>query len=151
MKKIQHFLIILVFVAMGCKSSQQSKSEIYPIITYEKTTCFGTCPAYLFKAFPDGSVTYTGTKYVDLMGEYQAKLSEEELANMKSLFDEGNFFKYANVYSANIEDQPTTFLYYDNGQQNSKVTDYYGAPESLKKLEKNIEEIINSIDWQKSN
>jgi hypothetical protein len=151
MKKTQHFLIILVFLVMGCKSTKQSKNELYPIITFEKTTCFGTCPAYQFKAYPDGSVTYTGKKYVDLMGEYNSKLSPEELANLKSLFDEGNFFKYANVYSANIEDQPTTYLYYDNGQQNAKITDYFGAPESLKKLEKDIEARINAIQWQKSN
>ena len=151
MIRVQHFLIILVFVAIGCKSSQQSKSELLPIITFEKTRCMGTCPAFLFKAYPDGSVTYTGKDFVELKGEYSASISKEELANLKGIFDRADFFNFANVYSAAIMDLPTTFLYYDNGLQNAKVTDYYGAPESLKKLEKEVEAIINAIDWQKIN
>jgi len=150
MIRAQHFLIILVFIVLGCKSSQQSKSEIFPIIIFEKTTCLGTCPAYVFKAYPDGSVTYTGKEFVELKGEYTSSISKEVLANLKKLFDEADYFNYANVYAASIKDLPTTYLYYDNGQQNAKVTDYYGAPESLKKLERDIEAIIKAINWQKN-
>ena len=151
MIRTQHFLIILVLLVLGCKSTQQAKREMYPIITMERTTCFGTCPAYVFKAYPDGSVKYTGKDFVELKREYTASISKEVLANLKNLFDEADYFNFANVYSANITDLPTTFLYYDDGNQNAKVTDYYGAPESLKKLEKNIEAIVNSINWQKVN
>jgi Domain of unknown function (DUF6438) len=150
MKKIQHLLIILILLVLGCKSGQQSKSEMYPIITMERTTCLGTCPAYVFKAYPDGSLKYTGKEFVELVGDYSATVSEEELASLKSIFDKANFFNFANVYSANITDRPTTYLYYDNGEQNAKITDYYGAPESLKKLENQIDEFIKSVDWQKN-
>ena len=147
----QHLLLLIGFMVLGCKSSKQSKGEMYPIITFEKTICFGTCPAYLFKAYPDGNVTYTGKDYVTLVGEYKAVISKEELANIKLLFDEANYFKFANVYSANITDLPTTYLYYDNGVENKKITDYHGAPESLKKLEADVEAFINSINWEKAN
>jgi hypothetical protein len=150
MIRAQHFLIILVFVVLGCKSSQQSKSEMYPIIIFEKTTCLGTCPAYVFKAYPDGSVTYTGKEFVELKGEHNSSISKEILANLKKLFAEADYFNFANVYAASVKDLPTTYLYYDNGQQNAKVTDYYGAPESLKKLESDIEAIIKAINWQKN-
>lgn len=151
MIRTHYVLIILVLLILGCKSNQQSKSEMYPIITIERTPCFGTCPAYVFKAYPDGSVIYIGKNYVELKGEYAASISKEVLANLKKLFDEADYFNFANVYSANILDLPTTYLYYDNGSQNAKVTDYYGAPESLKKLEKDIDVIINAINWQKVN
>ena len=151
MIRLQHFLIILSFIVIGCKSSKQAKGEMYPIITIEKTTCFGTCPAYLFKAYPDGSVTYTGKDFVKLVGEYKASISKEELANIKTLFDEADYFSFANVYSANITDLPTTYLYYDDGKQNKKITDYHGAPEALKKMEQDLEALINAINWQKTN
>ena len=151
MIRLQHILIIIGFMLIGCKSSKQAKGEMYPVISIEKTTCFGTCPAYLFKAYPDGSVSYTGKDYVKLVGEYKSSISKEELANLKTLFDEADYFNYANVYSANILDLPTTYLYYDNGQQNKKITDYHGAPESLKKLEEDVEALINSINWKKAN
>lgn len=109
----------------------------------------GTCPAFIFKAYPDGQVTYLGKDFVELKGEYSANLSKEELARLKGLFDKAAYFEFANVYSASVTDLPTTFLYYDNGKQNAKITDYYGAPESLKKLEKELESLINAINWQK--
>ncbi len=108
----------------------------------------GTCPAYLFKVYPDGRATYTGKEFVDLKGEYEASISKEELAELKGYFDKADFFNFANVYSANIKDLPTRFLYYDDGRQNAKVTDYYGAPETLKQLEKQIEDFIKKINWQ---
>jgi hypothetical protein len=123
---------------------------MYPIISLERSTCLGTCPAYIFKAYPDGSMTYTGKEYAKLVGEFTAMISKEELANLKTLFDEADYFSFANVYSANITDLPTTYLYYDNGEQNAKVTDYFGAPDSLKKLEKDIDTFIATIDWQKN-
>jgi Domain of unknown function (DUF6438) len=151
MIRFQHFPIVLVFAVMGCKSGRIGRSEMYPIITFEKTTCLGTCPAFMFKAYPDGKVTYMGKGFVELKGEYEAKVSLEILASLKNILDEAKFFEFANVYAASIKDLPTTYIYYDDGQQNAKVTDYYGAPESLKKLEKDIEVIINAIDWQKVN
>lgn len=151
MVRLQHILIILGFMLIGCKSTKQTKGQMYPIITIEKTICFGTCPAYLFKTYPDGSVTYTGKDYVELIGDYKASISKEELANIKTLFDEADYFSFANVYSANITDLPTTYLYYDNGKQNKKITDYHGAPESLKKLEEDLEALINALNWQKVN
>ena len=149
MARLQHFLIILLLLVFGCKSTRQAKSEMFPIISMERTSCLGTCPAYLFRAFPDGSVTYTGEVYVDLVGKFEGCITKEELTNLKNLFDEADYFGFANVYSANITDLPTTYLYYDNGAQNSKVTNYYRAPESLKKLENDVESFINAIDWQK--
>ncbi len=150
MVSVQHITIILVLVAISCKSTQQSKAEMYPVASMEKTTCLGTCPSYIFEAFPDGKVTYVGREFTERMGEYKATISKEELAKLKLMFDIADFFGFANVFSANIKDLPTTFLYYDNGSQNAKITDYYGAPQELKKLEESVELFIETIDWQKN-
>jgi len=150
MLKVQHLTIILVLLVIGCKSAQQSKSTAYPILIMEKTTCFGTCPSFIFKVYPDGNVSYLGREFTERIGDFKATISKEELAELRLKFDKANFFSFANVYSASIKDLPTTFLYYDNGSQNSKITDYYGAPEELKNLEAEVEKLIESIDWQKN-
>lgn len=149
MVKLQHWIIILVFVSLGCKSTKQSNADMQPIFTIEKTTCMGTCPSWEFKLYPDGSASYLGKEFVDRVGDYSSDISKEKLAEFKQMMAEAKFFQYANVYSANIHDLPTTYLYYDDGENFSKITDYYGAPESLKKLEKKIEEFIETIDWKK--
>ena len=71
------------------------------------------------------------------------------MQRIKSTFEGADFFKFADVYSANMTDLPTTFIYYHNGVENLKVTDYYGAPDTLKALEKDVEAFITTIDWKK--
>lgn len=150
MVRVQHLTIILVLLVIGCKSVQQSKTVAYPIIIMEKTICLGTCPSFIFKAYPDGKVTYLGREFTKRIGDFTATITDEELAALRLKFEQAIFFSFANVYSASIKDLPTTFLYYDNGQQNSKITDYYGAPEELKNLESEVEKFIESIDWIKN-
>ena len=150
MLRVQHLTIILVLLVIGCKSTQQSKTAAYPIIILEKTTCFGTCPSFIFKVYPDGTVSYLGREFTERLGNFKATVSKEQLAELRLKFDQAKFFSFANVYSASIKDLPTTFLYYDDGSQNTKITDYYGAPEELKNLEVEIEKFIESIDWQKN-
>lgn len=146
---IRFLFFSTLILATSCKTSKQNTSNEFPIVMMEKTACFGACPAFLFNVYPDGTATYTGTRYVENIGEFTATLTEEQLLYLKNTFEEADFFKFADVYSANITDLPTTFIYYHNGKENLKVTDYYGAPETLKVLEDKVQEFIDSIDWQK--
>ena len=144
-------LVILssLLIMLSCKSSKQSRSNESPIIMMEKTICMGTCPAYIFNVYPDGTATYKGTHNVTNIGEFTAVLSEEQLNYLKNSFNEADFFNFANVYSANVTDLPTTFIYYHNGKENLKVTDYFDAPDKLKDLEKKVESVIDDLKWQK--
>jgi hypothetical protein len=49
-----------------------------------------------------------------------------------------------------MSDLPTTFIYYNNGKQALKITDYYGAPDELKALEKLIEEFIDTLELKEN-
>ena len=115
----------------------------------ERTTCMGDCPAFVFNVYPDGSATYEGKSNVMLIGNYTTTISVEQLDILKNSFNEAEFFKFADVYSANITDLPTTFIYYNDGKQSLKITDYYGAPEPLTGLEAKVVSFIEALDWQK--
>jgi hypothetical protein len=147
---MSRFLIFCTLIlALSCKTTRQNTGNEFPMVMMEKTACMGNCPTYLFNVYPDGTTTYRGTKNVEHIGEYTAFLTEDQLSYLKNSFEEANFFDFADVYSANLTDLPTTFIYYHNGKENHKVTDYYGAPEALKNLEDKIEAFIATIDWQK--
>ena len=151
MINVRLILTFSILILISCKSRTNiSKTPPYPIISLEKTTCLGTCPAYKFLVYPNGVVKYSGYKFVDRIGDYQAKINDEEIGKLKEAFENAHFFDFANVYSANMTDLPTTYLYYDNGNQNSKVTDYFGAPKELKSLESFVEAFIETIDWKKT-
>ena len=89
--------------------------------------------------------------HVELIGEYKATLTDAQLDYLKNSFAEADYFSFANVYSAQLTDLPTTFLYHHNGRESLKVTDYWGAPQELKDLENEIEKFIGTLEWQKAN
>lgn len=147
--QLRLFLAIALITLFSCKSSKQSDSREYPVVMMERTICFGGCPEYLFNVYPDGYATYEGKSNVAREGKYQATLSVEQLEQLKSTFEEAQFMEFANVYSANVTDLPTTYIYYHDGKNGHKVTDYFGAPDELKALEKQVDEFIETLDWIK--
>lgn len=114
----------------------------------EKTSCMGECPAFKFEVYLDKTVKYNGKAHVKNIGEYFATLSVAQLDYLENSLAEADYFSFANVYSATMSDLPTTYIYYNNGKQGLKITDYYGAPEELKALEKLIEDFINTVEWR---
>lgn len=144
-------IIFLVLLVVGCKSAKRQTPSSIVIIMMEKTACMGNCPAYKFEVFLDKTARYHGKANVDLLGNYATTLTDAQLDNLQNSFAEAEYFSFANVYSAQLTDLPTTFLYYNNGRESLKVTDYWGAPQKLKNLEKKIEEIIATLDWTKAN
>ena len=143
------FIISGIVLFISCKSTKQSDSEKFPMVMMERTACMGSCPACVFNVYPDGSATYEGKSDVALIGNYATTLSTEQLDILKNSFEEADFFKFANVYSANVTDLPTTFIYYNNGKESLKITDYYGAPEPLKGLEAKVVSFIEALSWEK--
>lgn len=149
---MSRFVILFIFLsALSCKSIKKQPTSSTVITMMEKTACMGVCPVYKFEVYLDKTARYTGKAYVDLIGNYQAKLTEAQLDYLKNSFAEADYFSFANVYSAQLTDLPTTFLYYHDGSKSLKVTDYWGAPKELKDLENIIEEFISRIDWEKVN
>ena len=144
-------IVIFVLILFGCKASKKQSPSSTVIIMMEKTSCMGTCPTYKFEVFLDKTARYNGKAHVDMLGEYTTTLTDAQLDNLENSFAEADYFSFANVYSAQLSDLPTTFLFYHNRQQSLKVTDYWGAPQELKDLEQEIEEIIAGLDWKKTN
>ena len=141
-------LLSTLILFVGCKSTSVSSDANPPIIMMEKTACMGTCPTYKFEVFLDKTAKYIGKDNVKNIGEFTTTLTDVQLDMLKNSFAKADYFTLANVYSAAVTDLPSTFIYYTNGKQNLKITDYYGAPERLKILENKIEEFIGSLEWQ---
>lgn len=140
--------LLLILLLFGCKSSKKQSASSTVIMMMEKTACMGTCPVYKFEVFLDKTAHYNGKAHVDRPGKFTATLTEAQLDYLKNSFAEADYFSMANVYSAQLTDLPTTFLYYHNGRESLKVTDYWGAPKELKELENKLEEFIRTVDWK---
>ena len=111
------------------------KTEAGPVLTFERTPCFGTCPAYSMKVFADGRVAYEGRRAVPTMGQKELKLSASAVADMLRQAQEAHFDQFQDRYSRNTTDLPSTIvgIRQANGQMKTVVVEE-GAPENVKEL-----------------
>ncbi len=137
-----------LFFALSCQKMPTHTPEQL-LFSMEKTSCMGKCPVYTLKVYQDGWAELLGTAHIKYLGNYQVKLSDEELEDIKNSFQKHQFFGLEEKYYANVSDLPTTYLFYQDGTNSKKVMDYHGAPENLKQLEKHLATYLDK-DWKKS-
>ncbi len=103
-------LILVIVYKFLTKPSNQFKISSKPIIEFEKTICFGTCPIYKATIYEDGSVQYKGIDYVKVKGNKSYTIPMEQLNKILQKLQEINFMSLASVYDANITDVPSTII-----------------------------------------
>ena len=111
----------------------KAKQESGPVLTFERTPCFGTCPGYIMQVYADGRVDYEGRRAVPIMGKKEFKLAPAVVAEMLRNAKEANFSQFKDIYSENTSDLPSTIvaIRQPNGQLKRVVVEE-GAPENVK-------------------
>ncbi|TRX51184.1 hypothetical protein FNH22_24635 [Fulvivirga sp. M361] len=124
------------------------KTDSTVLFSQQKTACYGYCPTYELKVFKDGRVELHGEANVDLIGLYTSRLNELELTYFRQEFEKIGFFELKDRYDKDVSDLSTTYIYFNNGSQSKKIMDYYGAPATLKRLEKELEGLLKKLEWK---
>jgi hypothetical protein len=141
------FIAVFLFIC-SCKSAPKNTGDDNrfknSMITMEKTACYGTCPVYSIIIYGNGKTVYEGKEHVKKTGKYEKQLSPQEISKLFNAFECANFFDFRSEYTEEVTDLPTTYLTFEHRGFKKKITDYYGAPEELKKLEKLVEAIVES-------
>jgi len=129
-----YFFLLVIFIS--CNTSTQINTK-EPIISMQRTACFGECPIYKFEIYSNGDCRYIGKKFVNKIGEYKFNLKKNNIDLILSKAKEINFKKMDDKYISSITDLPTTYIKI----KNKKIVDYSNAPKELKELENLIDEI----------
>jgi hypothetical protein len=126
------------------------------VITLTRSTCFGECPAYSVTIDAKGNVTYVGKKFVRVAGRQTDRIPVARVAALAATVDRIRFFELDERYRfvrtpdgghISVTDLPTTFVDVTSAGRSKHVEDYLGAPESLKQLEKQIDETARTKRW----
>lgn len=88
----------------------KAKNEAGPVLAFERTRCFGKCPAYVMQVFADGRVAYEGRRDVPVIGSKEFKLSTAAVADMLRTAQEAHFDQFQDRYSQNTSDLPSTVV-----------------------------------------
>jgi hypothetical protein len=146
----QIILTSLIILCIGCVTNfPRGKKEGTCIISMEKTYCSGFCPVYSLKIYSNGNVMFNGKENFTLIGTYKTFLSRHQLKQLRDAFKQANFFALQDSYLSLLKDLPTTYISFSDQGQTKKITDYQGAPESLKELELQLEQLIGELKWEK--
>ena len=55
-------------------------AQAEPVLVFQRTPCFGTCPAYVATIFADGRVEYEGRRFVLVRGKQTFRLPPDTVA-----------------------------------------------------------------------
>ena len=136
---------LLLATNVASLASDDTKKDL--AITIERTACYGTCPAYKVTIHGDGSVLYEGRKYVRVVGTQESTISPKAVSKLAQAFLNDGYFELRDNYPASFTDGPTTYTSIALAGRHKEVEDHDGAPEKLRELESEIDEIAGSKRW----
>lgn len=134
---------------------------VVPVITLERTGCYGPCPVYKLKIYEDGAVKYEGYEYVKQKGKAEAQITKEALDKLIGAFEEIDYFKLNESYDSEGKhcpqiwtDHPTATTSLNWKDKKKTVRHYHGCRgnpvlDQLTALEDKIDEIVNTQRWIK--
>jgi hypothetical protein len=139
----------------AAQSSQSTTSG--PVITLERTACFGSCPVYTMSVSSSGEVQYEGRAHVRKVGAATGRVPRERVDSLLSELDRGGYFTFAERYTSPepacgryVTDSPSVITSVTLRGRTKRITHDYGcggAPGALVVLEHRIDEALNSDQW----
>ena len=130
-----------------------------PVITLERTICFGMCPAYKVSIYGDGLVLYDGKEFVKTKGDADGRITKDEVQQLVREFEKIDYLKLADDYGSDDKTCPESSTDYPsattslnwNGKQKT-VRHYLGCRglpvlDQLRALEDKIDEVVNTKRW----
>lgn len=155
-KKIQSKVVKKEAVEVVEKEStpfiEQAKKDLPDslVVRLQRTACFGRCPIYTLSFYKDGTAIFKGEKWVEKEGLYKGRVTESNLNNIISKAKEIGFYEMDNQYDSEyVTDLPSTITTLKGESGFKVVANRYEGPELLYELEKLIDEVADSIEWEK--
>ena len=103
-----------------------------PVLVYQRTPCYGRCPAYTASIFADGRVEYDGQRFVSLLGKHTLSLPPDTVAAMLAEAKRIKFTSLADRYAGHTSDLPATLItVHPAGQPLHAVYASEGIPSNL--------------------
>lgn len=103
-----------------------------PVLVFQRTPCYGTCPSYTATIFADGHVEYDGQRFVKLLGKHTLRLPPATVQDMLAEAKRIDFNKLQEKYSGNTSDLPATIItVHPLGQPAKAVYAEEGIPAKL--------------------
>ncbi|WP_347156878.1 DUF6438 domain-containing protein [Pontibacter chitinilyticus] len=140
-----------IFCWSGCTTSAvcQTSAAGQPaesLLFFQKTPCYGTCPAYDAMIYANGSITYTGYRYAPVQDTVQFCLPKQDLQQLKKDIEALHYTSLQDNYRAQRTDMPSTYLtFYKEGREAKRIRHQQGGPEALLQFKGKVEQLFTDL------
>jgi len=120
------------------------------LVSLSRGYCFGTCPVYSVHIYSSGLALYVGQANVDMEGRFSGHVSADQLAGITRVAKEIDYFSMDTLYNnPPVSDLPShsTSVVWQGWRKSIKRR--IGFPESLLRLEKEIDRCVAEVSWHK--
>lgn len=121
------------------------------LVSFQRTPCFGKCPAYKMEIFKDGRAKYQGIANIPRVGSHEAQVTLDVIKMIQKKALDMKYFELANQYPTNgsdINDIPKAISYVRFGNDGKMIVDNFDAPKELIEFEKWLEKLSDSFVWK---
>jgi hypothetical protein len=134
------------------KTTDDDKNA-YVMFSIERTMCYGNCPVYEAKIMSNGKAYFKGSRGIEMVGNYESKVTAEQIKDIWHNVAQVDFFKFADRYPTDINnaipDLPNTYTFVNDGKMSKKITDNYDSPANLQWFEHELETVFLQLNWTK--
>jgi len=167
-------ILFLAFVIFSCKSNKSASSEDRSaeatnsttdtvvvvvekpaeqkdtlLIGFEKTPCFGRCPAYKVKIYRSGFATYEGLNFTEKLGTYSTHFTDEEIADIFKSAAEIGYFSLEDKYdNPRVSDLPSTISTLNTEDEKKRIVARMNIPQELKTFHNNLADTLLEKNWE---
>jgi hypothetical protein len=151
---------LLVVALAACAPRRPATADVSsptPVVTLERTPCFGTCPVYTVSISESGTVRFLGRNHVGKQGEATAEIPRATVDSLLRQLEAGGYFDFADAYVMDspacgqyATDSPTVITSATVGGRSKAIRHDYGcfaAPAELARLERMIDEVAGTSRW----
>ncbi|RIJ41504.1 DUF6438 domain-containing protein [Pontibacter oryzae] len=127
------------------------RTEAIPILMFQKTPCYGTCPAYNATFYSNGKVYYEGLRYAPLQDTATFYLSGQQLHTLQKQLKDLKYTSLDDSYLSPYTDLPSSyFTFYQNGMEAKRVKHQRGGPDALQQFVTYLEGEVARLATEKN-
>ncbi len=147
---------LVLLLASGCArgSANQSINQSQgtnaappqKLLLFQKTPCYGTCPAYNATFYSDGTVLYEGFRYVPVTDTLTLQLSQKQLDQVKEALHSLDNTSLNDTYLSPYTDLPSSYLtFYENDREVRRIKHQQNGPETLQQTITYLHELVMEL------
>lgn len=117
-------------------------------IGIERTTCYGSCPAYTFIVKSDGSFKYVGEQYVEHIGTFTGSMPRYAVNNVFLAIADLDYMNLSFQYTSSMLDAAAVYSKVVTTNEVKVIENYANTgPGKLLAVELLIDSLVSQINW----